>query len=65
MVCFLEEQTNMNNHTFLEHLRAISELAKDAEDQNQLEDFLDACQILLQSKRGKPTRFALIGPKFN
>jgi len=55
----------MNNHTFLEHLRAISELAKDAEDQNQLEDFLDACQILLQSKRGKPTRFALIGPKFN
>jgi hypothetical protein len=59
MVCFLEEQTHMNNHTFLEHLRAISQLAKDAEEEDQLEDFLDAIQILLQSKRGKLTQFSL------
>lgn len=55
----------MDNQTFLQHLRAISDLAKEAEEVDQLDDFLDACQILLQSKRGKPTRFALDSRSLN
>ena len=55
----------MDNQPFLNHLQSISELATDANEVGQLDDFLDACQIFLQSKRNEATKFGLTPQSFN
>jgi hypothetical protein len=49
----------MDNQSFLKHLQSLADLAREAQEISELDDFLDAMQIFLQSRRKDLTRFSL------
>jgi hypothetical protein len=55
----------MDNQSFLKHLETLAELALGAREVGELESFLDACQMILQTSNRKLTTFSLDAKSLN